>query len=487
MAIKQRSVLSTQNTTLSTNKDTAFPDNNNKEITAADLRTWLDELLSQVQDILDSYFNKLDELRITSTLNYDIVATPTDWNGGTAPATQNLVNDELASRTKILENSISTNPSNDIAYVSDSGSDTVGLFEIGNPLKPFATIQAAIDAVSAGLNVDSAAIVKVLGGTYTSTNPTIYFVDIATDNIIVDLSGTIINGSIRLRGDNCFLNLSGCVVTGNTSQTLRVEGSINSSISLEGGRINGSVYLNFGGSRDIKITGGKIIATSTAPALTAHDGSIIESVYIESNTTGNTNAALTINTTSTTKKAIINNCKIVDGTNYAVIGGEAIFNNCSMIGLAGYKSFTGRLSELNNCRIEATGGSQYSLGGETQVNGKFKNCTFIAAFNNMRLFGNCEDLNFENCTFIAGKDCAEVSSTIIRSGDDTIIQNCSFFPAQTNVLGVVLNDASGYGIDTGVFRFIRNTYSKVWSTTDALRAIDYNSTTIVGLLPPPIV
>ena len=103
MAIKQRSVLSTQNTTLSTNKDTAFPDNNNKEITAADLRTWLNELLSQIQDILDSYFNKLDELRITSTLNYDIVATPTDWNGGTAPATKNLVNDELADRVKTIE------------------------------------------------------------------------------------------------------------------------------------------------------------------------------------------------------------------------------------------------------------------------------------------------------------------------------------------------------------------------------------------------
>ena len=92
MPIKQKSVLTTQNTTLDINKDTAFPDNNNKEITAAILRTWLDELLSQVQDIIDSYFNQLDELRITSTLTYDIVATPTDWNGGTAPATQNLVN-----------------------------------------------------------------------------------------------------------------------------------------------------------------------------------------------------------------------------------------------------------------------------------------------------------------------------------------------------------------------------------------------------------
>ena len=106
MSIKIRSVLTTQNTTLDTNKDTAFPDNNNKEITAAILRTWLDELLSQVQDIIDSYFNKLDELRITSTLTYDIVATPSDWNGGTAPATQNLVNDELAGRVKTIENSL---------------------------------------------------------------------------------------------------------------------------------------------------------------------------------------------------------------------------------------------------------------------------------------------------------------------------------------------------------------------------------------------
>ena len=483
MAIKQRSVLSTQNTTLSTNKDTAFPDNNNKEITAADLRTWLNELLSQIQDILDSYFNKLDELRITSTLNYDIVATPTDWNGGTAPATQNLVNDELASRTKILENSISTNPSNDIAYVSDGGSDTVGLFEIGNPLKPFATIQAAIDALP-----NNNSTVYVLGGTYTESTGLAYLINMEIkNNINIILKGVTINGSIRLANcNNCFVDLSGSVVNSNLTYGLVVVTSSNCAINLEAGKINGRVDLSLSGSINGSIKGGEIIST-TGSALTIGEGAFVDSVYINSISSGNTVGGLTIrSSTNILKKPIVTNCRIEESTNYAVHG-NGILQNCVIIALAGFRSDSSVLiPELYDCRIEATGSGNHCVAGESKTKGKFKNCTLISENNNVRMFGNCEDLNFENCTFIAEKDCLEISATITRSGDDTILQNCSFFPAQTNVLGVVLNDSGGYGSDTGVFRFIRNTYSKVWSTTDALRAIDYNSTTIVGLLPPPI-
>lgn len=76
-------------------------DNSNKEITALDVRTVLNLLA-------DSMFNQVDEPRealVTSNVDYDLVGNSNNWNGNIAPITQNLVNDELASRVKTIENS----------------------------------------------------------------------------------------------------------------------------------------------------------------------------------------------------------------------------------------------------------------------------------------------------------------------------------------------------------------------------------------------
>ena len=453
--------------------DANLPNNTTEEITPEKHR--------EVETSLnDNSFNKDSDTAFN--VNYS-PTTPTDWDG--PPTTDGEGLDELAGRVETLEGSISSNPSDNIAYVSDSGSDTVGLFEIGNPLKPFLTIQAAIDAV--GNN----SIVKVLGGTYTEPVPGVaYLINLVSKtNFYLDLSSTIINGSILMQNcTDCFCNLSSAKINSTLTYALNSSGSSNCSINLEGGSINGGrVDLRIGSATDIKLTGGKIIQSTSSPALFVGDGSIVDSVYIQGDTVGNSSAALVGSGTNPLKKAIISNCEIVDSINYAVTGSNMILDNCYILGLAGFKSNSIGLCELKNCRIESTFSTTYSLGGEGTLQGKFNNCTFVSAFNNVRFFGTSQDLNFENCTFIAGKDCLEVSATITRSGDDTIVQNCSFFPAQTNALGVVLNDAGGYGTDTGVSRFIRNTYSKAWSTTDAARAIDYDSTTIVGLLPPPIV
>ena len=448
--------------------DANLPDNTTEEITPAKHR--------EVETALnDNSFNKDSDTAVN--VNYS-PTTSADWLPEGDPTEVRGALDILAARTGI-------NPSDNIAYVSDSGSDTVGLFEIGNPLKPFLTIQAAIDSV--GNN----SIVKVLGGTYTELVPGVaYLINLVSKtNFYLDLSSTIINGSILMQNcTDCFCNLSSAKINSSLTYALNSSGSSNCSINLEGGSINGGrVDLRIGSAADIKLTGGKIIQSTSSPALFVGDGSIVDSVYIQGDTVGNTFAALVGSGTNPLKKAIISNCEIVDSTNYAVTGSNMILDNCSILGLAGFKSNSSGLCELKNCRIESTFATTYSFGGEGTLQGKFNNCTFISAFNNVRFFGSSQDLIFENCTFIAGKDCLEVSSTITRSGDDTIIQNCSFFPAQTNALGVVLNDAGGYGTDTGVSRFIRSTYSKAWSTTDAARAIDYDSTTIVGLFPPPIV
>ena len=105
--------------------------NGNKEITGAQVN----EILT---DMIDSGFLQLDEIRTAESILYQMVATPSDWNGGLAPSTQNLVNDELAQRLKILE---TNNFSNNIAYVSLTGND--GTAELGNPAKPYATFEQA--------------------------------------------------------------------------------------------------------------------------------------------------------------------------------------------------------------------------------------------------------------------------------------------------------------------------------------------------------
>ena len=86
--------------------------------------------------------------------------------------------DILAARTGV-------NLSQNIAYVSNV--TTAGVTpELGNPLKPFATIQDGIDAVSVN------SVVKVLGGSY------IEDVDVNKNNIILDIQGINLTGGILI-------------------------------------------------------------------------------------------------------------------------------------------------------------------------------------------------------------------------------------------------------------------------------------------------
>jgi hypothetical protein len=393
MAIKQRSVLSTQNTTLSTNKDTAFPDNNNKEITAADLRTWLDELLSQVQDILDSYFNKLDELRIASTLSYDIVSTPSDWNGGTAPATQNLVNDELAERLKAFE---TNNLSDNIAYVATTGVDVLG--ELGNEGKPFATITAAWNACPS-----SNFIIKVLGGTYTEE------VDLfGKSNFMIDLSGTTLNATgvgFRLLGcNNGFVSKTANTINGNCN----FGGAGSSRIGVNGGNING--LLNLG-----------------------EDAFVSECIIV------NSGICLTTEVSLNSQRPYITNCKIENTASGYTITAIGVFNNCNIKGTQAIQVSSSSVfySEFTNCTITGngtTGASTLIGNGSGVFNAKFTKCTIESFVERPIWIGNVGSnyILFDDCRITSAKDCVLFQSTLNRlSATRTTFQDCRFYLKDT--------------------------------------------------------
>ena len=165
--------------------------NNNKEITGAQLKQILDESSVILEDLKDSYFNLLDEPRTALSVNYANVGNPLNWNGGTAPATQNLVNDQLAQRLTDFE---TNNASQTIAYVATNGSDLVNEYEIGNPLKPFETLLAAWNAMP-----PSNFIIKFLGGSFSITTT---ILNGPKSNFLLDLNGTTINGT-ELQIANC--------------------------------------------------------------------------------------------------------------------------------------------------------------------------------------------------------------------------------------------------------------------------------------------
>ena len=162
-----------------------LPDNNTDFITPAlDREVEIDEV--------DSCFNLEDDTAVD--VNY-APTTPADW-GGTLPT-------EVGDGLDILIKKVSTNASQTIAYVATNGSDVVNEYEIGNPLKPFLTIQAAINALPS-----SNAIVKVLGGTY-SEAPTSGVVTITGKSFfILDMSGCILNGTMVITASSSvFVNL----------------------------------------------------------------------------------------------------------------------------------------------------------------------------------------------------------------------------------------------------------------------------------------
>jgi hypothetical protein len=182
--------------------DTNLPDNTTDLITPVKHR-------EVEEDLKDSNYNKLDDTAFD--VNYT-PTTPADW-GATVPT-------ETGGGLDILIKKVATNAPLTTAYVSETGSDTINEFEIGNPLKPFLTILAALNAVG-----DNGKVI-VTPGTYAG------FTKFSMLNVTIDLQGSIITsgGIFCPNGSGLTFILSKTQITGN----VRIDGA-----RVEGGIING--------------------------------------------------------------------------------------------------------------------------------------------------------------------------------------------------------------------------------------------------------
>jgi len=413
--------------------------NGNKEITGAQMN----EILT---NIIDSGFLQLDELRTALSISYTTVGNPSDWLGGVAPATQNLVNDQLAARINALAAASTTE-----IWVDQNGDN--GSAEPGNPLQPYQTLPAAVAAAPS-----SNFIIRCMGGTFT-LGATLTISN-KTD-FVLDLSSTTINGDITIQ--NC----------------------TDGGVILEGGTINGFLNIGAGTSQRIDLRGGTILNTAAlGSCLNIGEGSFVFGVRMRSTQY----IALQASSTDFNNRPVVSTCRIQSDASAAIFGvGTTTFIGCFVTGNRAFEDSPSiYFTRFINCTLIGT--TLEAIRGNNGLHVDCRDCIIVAEAtgqNAILMGNNCERTRFYNCKVIADVHCINVLTNIQRNGDDTVIQDCNFYPQQGGISGKVLEDTTGYGTDTGVFRFIRNTYSQTWTTSTGARAVDYNSTEITNLTPDP--
>ena len=390
--------------------DANLPDNTTEQITPEKHR--------EVEKSLNNNsFNKdSDE---ATDVNY----TPTnsaDWLPEGDPSEVGEGLDVLAARTGV-------NLSQDIAYVSNV--TTAGITpELGNPLKPFATFLAALNALPS-----SNCTVKVLGGTYTEN------LTIVKDNFVLDAQGIVLNGAVTFNGDSIIMNFKGS--------------NINSSI------------LGYG-IRQVSLTNKYC--------------QIIGGVWTESNAT-NSEAFRNLNNTTIKGSLILNSGYCIQGCDNCVFenvitdGGSGIrrsannvFNNCTIEATAGFSdgaAYTSPNSASNkfiNCHlISATpliGESTLGVNGEF-INTKIEN---VGTGNAITVSGNTFLLTFtNNCILIGQSNCIEFTTVTRPTNTDVLFKDCILYAGT----GEIIKEPTYLVTDLGETLCINNTFNKTQITS----------------------
>ena len=418
--------------------------NNNKEITGSQLKQILDESSVILEDLKDSYFNLLDEPRTALSVNYANVGNPLNWNGGTAPATQNVVNDQLAQRLTDFE---TNNASQNIAYVATTGSDTIGENELGNPLKPFATFSAALSALP-----NSNAKIVALGGSYTEN------INLgAKSNFVLDIRGCNITGT----GGGAALRTNGGATS---NMVILAEGaniSTSSGYVLELNAINGLVV---GGiwtatssnicvitTNQNRIVGSTFRNTSTGKcADTLNNGQFINCIF-------KSNTDTTINRT--------NNSVFI-----ACIIENSIVSNFAILTSA-------TLSLFIDCGIKG----RVSCGVGADFKGRFQGCKIEASGKAIGMQGDAQPF-FYNCTISGTEDCIDMTLVTGASTSQSQFVDCKLFAGTGAIFLEPIYLVSGKKIYS-----VNNVYNKVFvpSVTAEQRVFEFNKTQITDFVVPP--
>ena len=351
--------------------------------------------------------------------------TPANW-GGTVPT-------ETGGALDILIQKALSNASSAIAFVAKTGSDVIGEFELGNPLKPFLTIQAAINALPS-IN----GVLQVLGGDF--YNETVTIPNSVTKSIFLF--------------NNCRLgNLTAQFAIGNRNiiKDLRIESP-----------------SSFTDIRPTYLDNVRVINTVNSIAL--------DSEFITNCIFSGSYSIATIATLSTVEQ-YIDNCIIENtGTGHAVrLSPNTVFSNCRIESLTNnaldMQDNTPTIQEvyrLYNCTVKSTNiVISGDAGAGYPVNMLAYGCKFYSSNSNILFIGtNSKFILFQGCEFYtkSNNDVITMSNNIVRNATDTYtFKECTFH----TVTGYPLLEPTYGGGDLGNTLFLNCVYNAASATLAA--------------------
>ena len=384
----------------------------------------LDELAGRVETIENEPNQTAFQTPYTPTI-------PADW-GAIVPA-------EVRGSLDILIKKVSTNSSTTVAYVATNGSDVVNEFELGNPLKPFATIQAAVDAVPNNGKV------IVSPGTYSELSGAVFinnrFLSIIMDGVTFNGNIIAISGVAGIK----YISLRGATING----IFRWENGIS-----YGGTVNGSIKIDFSSIYNIIVNH---VSIPTAPSST---DAIFGAGYNLYDSEITANFGRCIEDGSSIR---VYNCKLtglfcLDSSNIVTNATVPRFYDCDLISESNTINGANGASNciMYNCNITSTTTTNIGL-RRTSTIVYFKNCNFKAELDNVTITND------------------DIQRTV---NEQTTLDNCTFW----SNTGSPLKEPALYTVDLGTTLFLNCTINKASITSVApLRVTENNTYSLLAL------
>lgn len=366
-------------------------------ITGPILNDVLQDSIEILTDIKDSYYNLLSETRTALSTTYS-PAIPASYNPLVTES--KAAHDQSIARIVDLENG---NYSNNIAYVAKTGSDILGEYELGNPAKPFLTINAGITAVPVN------GIVKVLGGAYTEE------IALTKEGVDLDISGCSLIGRIFINKSNISIIAIGATITNNTIFPL---------FSTSSG-----AYTNF------KIIGGTwdalneecIVLSANLTGAIIRDATFISNIVGNVVQVGSDNAKFKDCFIEGTNAGNVFSFRLTPNTTGVEIENSTITSN----GGTGVAMDSNTELKIRNCKSK---GNNYGVFTTTSVGATFNLIAEDSTFLSTNIHGAflnevCDNVRFTRCIIItqnANQEAVNLSTNRTAT-KDTLFEYCTFF------------------------------------------------------------
>ena len=357
------------------------------------------------------------------------------WNDDFANLTVNVLLRDFDNR-KIL---VSDLPSGiNTVYVHPNGDDNDA--RPGDPTRPYGTFASAL----AECPSTNGAVVS-LGGEFTED------INIgARTNFTLSIRNTKINGSITSPSQafNCFIEAEGSLVTNSTSTVFAINGS------------------------DVRVTGGRFIATGNNVAITALNGVKLSNCYFESDTQV---------CASGIKDSIVRDCIFIAASDFAFTGSNSYVRGCYIERTDGGTSIRTDNDQCvySNCSIKGAVESAVNV----NTTGRFEKCRIESTTSHCVNLVTDPEVYFYNCILIGATDCVRTVSINNSATSQCRFVNCEMYALSGSIfLEPTSNSITGKKIYT-----INCIYNDNFTpnTTGEQRVFEIGKQEITDLTVPP--